>query len=124
MEVLNLKAEGTSIQNLKAPLDFVIPPLAINQGGNYFPASGMNTMRVEPGMEECNRFFTQLLREYSGMMRLCICPVMFPSCRIIKAPCSFSSLCRASRRTPNASRPNANCVCPRLGTARRGSQNV
>jgi len=38
----------------------------VDQGGNYFPASGMNPVRVEAGMEERNRFYTHLLSERGG----------------------------------------------------------
>ncbi len=40
--------------------------MIVDQGGHYFPASGMNTVRVEPEWEERNRFYTVLLRERGG----------------------------------------------------------
>ena len=40
--------------------------MVIDQGGDYFPASGMNTVKVEPEMATRNQFFTQLIRECGG----------------------------------------------------------
>ena len=40
--------------------------IIIDQGGAYFPASGMNVVRVEPENVERNQFFTRLIRERGG----------------------------------------------------------
>jgi hypothetical protein len=40
--------------------------MVIDQGGNYFPASGMSTVQNIPEQEQRNRFFTQLVREKGG----------------------------------------------------------
>jgi len=40
--------------------------MVVDQGGDYFPASGMSKVSFKPELEERNRFFTKLIREKGG----------------------------------------------------------
>lgn len=40
--------------------------LVVDQGGLYFPASGMNVVKNTPDLEARNQFFTRLMREKGG----------------------------------------------------------